>query len=93
MEKILAILFGSCFFLYILWYFVISWFFPNKVMDLYTKAKKKDKEIFPFLPDAFLDFIFLGGNKILSIWMARIGSSIAIVIVTLFIYAAFMSNK
>jgi hypothetical protein len=83
---------GVLLFVIVLIYFIYSayivWFKTKKYMGEIHQSRVKIKNQIPFLPDWFVGYIFFYEKPGISIWWARIWTTIAIVICILGIIAA-----
>ena len=66
--------------LYFGYHFILAWFYPKRVLEIYKRTKRKDKEIFTFLPSKIIDALFFFDNPKVSIWWSRIGTTLALLI-------------
>jgi hypothetical protein len=79
MDNIFIIVCSACL-LYFGYHFIIAWFKPKRVLEIYKRTKRKGKSIFRFLPPEFFDAIFGFNNPIKQIWWYRIGTTFAVLI-------------
>jgi hypothetical protein len=65
-------------FLFTIYIFLSSWFFPSKYVKWIKEANVWSRRLFPFLPSGNQDFIHLFPDQRRNIWIARIWSTLAL---------------
>jgi hypothetical protein len=73
--------------------FIISWFFPQKIIKYIRQAKARNKDLFPFLPKQIHEIIFLYDNEKLSIWFARFVASVGFGMLIFAAYVFVINNS
>lgn len=89
-----VILIGTIiFFIYILYILIITFINKEKVVKLYKRAKKRDAQVFPFLPNKLLNYILFNDSSILAVWFTRIMAIIGLSLSSFIIYAYLFYKK
>jgi threonine/homoserine/homoserine lactone efflux protein len=88
MKNSLGVLLFTLGLLYLLYLAFIVWLKPRQYMEHIHERRARLKSQIPFLPGWLIGFIFFYEQPQFSVWWARIGVSIAVLICVLGIIAS-----
>ena len=92
MEKPIALIIFLLGLVYCIIFSYMSWFQPKKLLRFTEKVRTITKRAYSFMPKWWLSLAFWGEDESTRIWLARIGSTLGVVLLMLYVYLLILDN-